>query len=170
MVLEFAWGTDMDMAEPRRARQARYAAAAARSEEAAAAALQSVDRSDHPAFGLSLAGAKRSGRRTASSNSLRRFADDELKKRLEPVAGVAAVKVGGGLEDESKSTRPATPGSSSIDINDVIKRLADENVNVSGGRIESGSSAISCARSTSSSMLDEMRDLLIKVDGACRCA
>ena len=31
---------------------------------------------------------------------LRRYADDELKKRLEPVAGVAAVKVGGGLEDE----------------------------------------------------------------------
>ena len=31
---------------------------------------------------------------------LRRYADDELKKKLEPVDGVAAVKVGGGLEDE----------------------------------------------------------------------
>ncbi len=31
---------------------------------------------------------------------LRRYADDELKKRLEPVDGVAAVKVAGGLEDE----------------------------------------------------------------------
>ena len=47
VVLEFAWGTNMDQAEPRRARQARHPAAAARSEEAGAAALQSVDRSDH---------------------------------------------------------------------------------------------------------------------------
>src|SRR3546814_1866061 len=31
---------------------------------------------------------------------LRRYADDVLKKRLEPVEGIAAVKVGGGLEDE----------------------------------------------------------------------
>src|SRR5690606_18716180 len=31
---------------------------------------------------------------------LRRYADDDLKKKLEPVEGVAAVKVGGGLEDE----------------------------------------------------------------------
>ena len=30
---------------------------------------------------------------------VRRFADEELKKRIEPVAGVAAVKVSGGLED-----------------------------------------------------------------------
>src|SRR3546814_1990063 len=31
---------------------------------------------------------------------LRRYADEDLKKELEPVEGVAAVKVGGGLEDE----------------------------------------------------------------------
>ena len=31
---------------------------------------------------------------------LRRYADEDLKRKLEPVTGVAAVKVGGGLEDE----------------------------------------------------------------------
>src|SRR3546814_1059259 len=31
---------------------------------------------------------------------LRRYGEEELKKRLEPIAGVAAVKVSGGLEDE----------------------------------------------------------------------
>ena len=31
---------------------------------------------------------------------MRRYADEDLKKKLEPVDGVAAVKVGGGLEDE----------------------------------------------------------------------
>ena len=50
VVLEFAWGTDMDHGEPRSPRQARHAAASARSEETAAAALQSVDRSDHAAW------------------------------------------------------------------------------------------------------------------------
>ena len=52
-------------------------------------------------------GADRAGQASAATPTrcaelmrLRRYADDDLKKKLEPVDGVAAVKVGGGLEDE----------------------------------------------------------------------
>ena len=100
VVLEFAWGTDMDQAEPRSARQDRSAAAAAGSEEAGAAALQSVDRAD-PAPGLTTEGEPASDddaiRELNAAAPLRRRRPQE---ELEPVDGVAAVKVGGGLEDE----------------------------------------------------------------------
>jgi HAE1 family hydrophobic/amphiphilic exporter-1 len=71
---------------------------------------------------------------------LRRFADDDLKRKLEPVEGVAAVKVGGGLEDEVQvdidQRKLAQLG---LSLDTVIQRLQQENVNVSGGRLEEGS-------------------------------
>jgi Cation/multidrug efflux pump len=76
-----------------------------------------------------------------------------LKKRLEPTPGVAAVKVGGGLEDQiDVEIDQQRLQQVNLNVADVTKRLADENVNVSGGRIENGRSATSCARSTSSAI------------------
>ncbi len=94
-------------------------------------------------------------RRRASNEAqlkqLRRFADDELKKRLEPTAGVAAVKVGGGLEDQvDVDIDQHKLQQMNLSVADVTKRLADENVNVSGGRIELLLAFLWCARSTSS--------------------
>ena len=70
---------------------------------------------------------------------LRRFADDDLKKKLEPVDGVAAVKVGGGLEDEVQvdidQQKLAQLG---LSIDAVTRRIRAENVNLSGGRLEQG--------------------------------
>lgn len=70
---------------------------------------------------------------------LRRFADEEVKKRLEPVAGVAAVKISGGLEDEVHididMERLSQLG---ISVSTLTQRLSAENVNVSAGRLEDG--------------------------------
>ncbi|HQW59709.1 MAG TPA: efflux RND transporter permease subunit, partial [Thermomonas sp.] len=70
---------------------------------------------------------------------LRRFADDDLKRKLEPVDGVAAVKVGGGLEDEVQvdidQRKLAQLG---LSLESVVQRLQQENINVSGGRLEEG--------------------------------
>ena len=49
---------------------------------------------------LALTAKAASGDALRALTELRRYADDDLKKKLEPVDGVAAVKVGGGLEDE----------------------------------------------------------------------
>jgi HAE1 family hydrophobic/amphiphilic exporter-1 len=70
---------------------------------------------------------------------LRRFADDELKKRLEPTPGVAAVKIGGGLEDEIQvDIDQQKLAQLNLPIETVVARLKAENINVSGGRLEEG--------------------------------
>lgn len=70
---------------------------------------------------------------------LRYLAEEELKRILETVEGVAAVKVKGGLEeeirvelDEQKLTLIG------IDIQQVKNRLANENVNLAGGNLDEG--------------------------------
>ena len=76
----------------------------------------------------------------AQLTALRRYADDDLKKKLEPVDGVAAVKVGGGLEDEIQvDIDQQKLAQLNLPIDTVIQRLQQENINISGGRLEEGS-------------------------------
>ncbi|HEY6986471.1 MAG TPA: efflux RND transporter permease subunit, partial [Rhodanobacteraceae bacterium] len=160
VVLEFAWGTDMDMAslEVRDKLDTLQLPL-----EAKKPLLLRFNPSTDPIvrFGLTVEG-------TADEvqlKQLRRFADDDLKKRIEPVAGVAAVKVGGGLEDEiDVSIDQQKIARLGIDINEVITRLKNENVNASGGRIDEGSQRFLVRTINQFKTLDEMRELLIKVD------
>lgn len=56
------------------------------------------------------------------------------------MAGVAAVKVGGGLEDEIQvDIDQQKLAQLNLPIDNVITRLKEENVNISGGRLEEGS-------------------------------
>ncbi|HSL85107.1 MAG TPA: efflux RND transporter permease subunit, partial [Thermoanaerobaculia bacterium] len=70
---------------------------------------------------------------------LRRIAELQVKRALEPVKGVAAVRVRGGLEEEihvlldGKKLR-----ATGISPQAVIDRLRQENVNVAGGTLEEG--------------------------------
>ncbi|TVQ30549.1 MAG: efflux RND transporter permease subunit [Wenzhouxiangella sp.] len=71
---------------------------------------------------------------------LRRHADEQLKKDMESIPGVAAITVSGGLEDEIQvlvdQHRLAQLG---LSVEQVAQRLRAENVNLSGGRLEEGS-------------------------------
>src|SRR5690606_20555690 len=93
---------------------------------------------------------------------LRRYADEDLKKKLEPVAGVAAVKVGGGLEDEIQvdidGQKLAQLG---LSIDTVIQRLQQENINISGGRLEEGSQRYLVRTVNQFASVDEIRDMLL---------
>lgn len=189
VVLEFTWGTDMDMAslEVRDKLDALQLPL-----EAKKPLLLRFNPSTDPIVRLGLttdpcsggdhrddsqvekaADAKGQGTDCAPAvvseiqlKQLRRFADDELKKRIEPVAGVAAVKVGGGLEDEiDVSIDQQQLARLGIDINEVITRLKNENVNASGGRIDEGSQRFLVRTINQFRSLDEMRELLIKMDG-----
>jgi len=72
---------------------------------------------------------------------LRRIAEEEVKRRLERVEGVAGVVVSGGLEEEIQveldERQLANLG---LSIETVIARLAAENVNLTGGRLLEGQS------------------------------
>ncbi|PQJ35810.1 acriflavin resistance protein [Salinibacter sp. 10B] len=70
---------------------------------------------------------------------LRRYSDEEIKRVLESSAGVAAVKVSGGLEDEVQiNVDPAKLSQFGLSIDHVAQTLESENVNLSGGRLEEG--------------------------------
>jgi HAE1 family hydrophobic/amphiphilic exporter-1 len=164
VILEFSWGTNMDQAglDVRDKLDILQLPL-----EAKKPVLLRFNPSTDPIMRLSLSAAGAQGKQVSEAElkQLRRFADDELKKRLEPTPGVAAVKVGGGLEDEVDvdidQQRLQQLG---LNAADVVKRLADENVNVSGGRIESGSQRYLVRTVNQFGTLDEMRNLLIKVD------
>ena len=161
VILEFAWGTNMDQAglDVRDKLDVLQLPL-----EAKKPVLLRFNPSTDPIIRLALSAGK-TDVSEAELKQLRRFADDELKKRLEPTPGVAAVKVGGGLEDEVEveldQQRLQQLG---LNAADVVKRLSDENVNVSGGRIESGSQRYLVRTVNQFGTLEEMRNLLVKVD------
>jgi HAE1 family hydrophobic/amphiphilic exporter-1 len=71
---------------------------------------------------------------------LRRLADRQIKRELEPIKGVAAVQVRGGLEEEIHVRLDGTELERvGLTPRQVMARLAEENVNVAGGTLEEGS-------------------------------
>ena len=97
------------------------------------------DPSLDPVMELSLSGKGPRFEGEEGLRRLRRLAELQLKRQLEPVSGVAAVRVRGGLEeeihvllDEKKLSRFG------LSIQNVIGRLAQENINVAGGTIQEG--------------------------------
>ncbi|HET6603717.1 MAG TPA: efflux RND transporter permease subunit [Xanthomonadaceae bacterium] len=158
VILEFAWGTDMDQASL----EVRDKLEMLRLPlEVKPPVLLRFNPSTEPIMRLVLAGA---GEQTTQAElmRLRRFADEELKKRLEPVAGVAAVKVSGGLEDEVQVLiDQGRLAQLRLSIETIIERLKVENVNISGGRIEEGSQRYLVRTINQFGGLEEMRELLI---------
>ncbi|WP_295360405.1 efflux RND transporter permease subunit [Arenimonas sp.] len=158
VVLEFAWGTDMDRASL----EVRDKLETLRLPlEAEAPVLLRFNPSTEPVMRLVLADAGRS-EDAAALVALRRYADEELKKQLEPVEGVAAVKAGGGLEDEIQvEIDQQKLARLNLGIGTVIDRLRAENVNISGGRIEDGSQRYLVRTINQFADVDQIRDLLV---------
>ncbi len=72
---------------------------------------------------------------------LRRIADRTVKSDLEGVAGVAAVRIAGGEEEEIQVDVDAGRLSAvGLTLADVTQRLSEENVNVAGGSLTDGQS------------------------------
>lgn len=163
VVLEFAWGTDMDKAslEVRDKMESLSLPL-----EAKAPLLLRFNPSTAPIMRLVLA-AKGGGDEQAALTRLRRYADDDLKKKLEPVEGVAAVKVGGGLEDEVQvDIDQQKLAQLNLPIETVIQRLGQENINVSGGRLEEGSQRFLVRTVNQFASVDEIRNMLVTTQGA----
>ncbi|MFL9582170.1 efflux RND transporter permease subunit [Stenotrophomonas sp. AB1(2024)] len=167
VVLEFAWGTNMDQAslEVRDKMEALNLPL-----EAKAPVLLRFNPSTAPIMRLVIA-AKGDPASDADAvrqlTALRRYADEDLKKKLEPVAGVAAVKVGGGLEDEIQvDIDQQKLAQLNLPIDTVIKRLKEENINISGGRLEEGSQRFLVRTVNQFADLEDIRNLLVTTQGS----
>ncbi len=166
VVLEFVWGTDMDQAslDVRDKMEALQFPL-----EAAPPVLLRFNPSTQPIMRLALS-PKTSGSDAEAIRQLmelRRFADDDLKRKLETVDGVAAVKVGGGLEDEIQvdidQRKLAALG---LTLDTVVQRLQQENINVSGGRLEEGSQRYLVRTVNQFATVDEIANMLLTTRAA----
>ena len=137
VILEFAWGVDMDLA----GLDVREKLEVLRLPlESSRPLLLRFNPATDPVmrFGLIFADSGNEVDET-SLKVLRRYADEEIRKILEPVAGVAAVKISGGLEDEIHiEIDQRKMAQLNLSLEDLTGRLAAENVNVSAGRLEEG--------------------------------
>ncbi|MBD9537235.1 efflux RND transporter permease subunit [Stenotrophomonas sp. STM01] len=162
VVLEFAWGTDMqqaglDVRDKMETLQLPL--------EAKAPVLLRFNPSTQPIMRLALSSRQDAGNEADAIRrlmELRRYADEDLKRKLEPVSGVAAVKVGGGLEDEIQvdidQRKLAQLG---LSLDNVIQRLQQENVNLSGGRLEEGSQRYLVRTVNQFATVEQMREMLL---------
>ncbi len=163
VVLAFAWGTDMDQASLEVRDKMEIVQLPL---EAKAPVLLRFNPSTQPILRLALS-AKEGGDSVRALTALRRYADDDLKKKLEPVDGVAAVKVGGGLEDEIQvDIDQQKLAQLNLPIDTVISRLKQENINVSGGRLQEGSQRYLVRTVNQFASVPEIREMLVTTQGA----
>ena len=97
---------------------------------------------------------------------VRLVAEQEVKRLLERVEGVAAVLVNGGLEEEIHveidERRVAGLG---LGINEVVTRLAQENVNLTGGRLEDGQTEYLVRTINEFERPSDMRQIIVDSSG-----
>lgn len=163
VVLEFAWGTDMDQASLEVRDKMEIVQLPL---EAKKPVLLRFNPSTEPILRIALStkgGDKASDTEAIRQlTALRRYADDDLKKKLEPVDGVAAVKVGGGLEDEIQvDIDQQKLAQLNLPIDTVIQRLKAENINVSGGRLEEGAQRYLVRTVNEFASVPEIREMLV---------
>jgi HAE1 family hydrophobic/amphiphilic exporter-1 len=102
--------------------------------EAKRPAILRIDPAHDPILRLRLSGGQNLKR-------LRWIADQTVKRDLEGVQGVAAVKVSGGEEEEIQVEVDAGRLSAvGLTLADVTRRLGEENVNLAGGSLTEGKS------------------------------
>lgn len=139
VVLEFVWGTDMELAglDVREKLDVLQLPL-----DVKRPTLLRFNPAGDPIMRLSLSrkSAPSAGQDGSDAlKALRRYADEQLKKQLEAIEGVAAVKISGGLEDEVQILiDPQKLSSLGLTIEQVGEKLRAENVNLSGGRLEEG--------------------------------
>ena len=136
VVLEFSWGIEMTQAIQDTLEKLDLVFLPI---EAERPLILRFDPTLDPVLELSLSGDGVQFEGEEGLRRLRRLAELQIKRALEPVKGVAAVRVRGGLDEEIhvliEADRLRHTG---LSTDDVIRRLAEENINVAGGTLREG--------------------------------
>jgi HAE1 family hydrophobic/amphiphilic exporter-1 len=120
------------------------------------------DPSLDPVLVLSLVGDGEAYEGNSGLKSLRRVADREVRRLLEPVDGVASVKVRGGLEEEIHVELDEDAlRRTGISSKDVIARLEAENINLAGGSMREGRTRYLIRTVNEFDELDDIRKLVV---------
>ncbi len=159
VTMEFGWGTNMDFASldvrekvdlvqlPRDAEKPN---------------VLRFDPSNDPILRVILSG---------SSNlvGLRIFADKTVKKDLESLDGIAAVKINGGLEEEIHVQLDETKISQlGLTVDDLTSTLARNNINIAGGSLYENEARYLVRTLNEFQTVGELNNLIVKEDGGRR--
>jgi HAE1 family hydrophobic/amphiphilic exporter-1 len=138
VILEFSWDTDMDDAN-QDVLEKLDAIEPLLPEEVKQPLILRYDPTLDPVLTLSLSGTGSRFAGIPGLKFLRRISERDVRRVLEPVDGVAAVKVKGGLEEEIEVELDEDAlRRTGIGISTVITRLQAENINLAGGALREG--------------------------------
>ncbi|MCH9649780.1 MAG: efflux RND transporter permease subunit [Deltaproteobacteria bacterium] len=136
VVLEFTWDTEMSKATQDVLENLDLVFLP---EEADRPLILRYDPSLDPIMEYSLAGKGERFSGEEGLRRLRRLAELQVKRELEPIKGIAAVRVRGGLEEEIHVRLDEVQmRRSGLAVSEVIQRLRQENINVAGGTLREG--------------------------------
>ncbi|NIR47514.1 efflux RND transporter permease subunit, partial [candidate division KSB1 bacterium] len=94
---------------------------------------------------------------------LRTLAQEQLKKDLESVTGVAAVKISGGLEEEIQiEVDQGKLAQLNLTVQEVADRLRRENVNLAGGSLKEGTHQYLVRTLNQFKSVDEIRNVILR--------
>ncbi|QSX38583.1 efflux RND transporter permease subunit [Shewanella sedimentimangrovi] len=102
----------------------------------------------------------------AKLKQLRTYADEELKRQLEALSGVAAVRLSGGLEQEVQILLNQEKLTQlNLNASDIRDRIAAENLNVSAGKVVQGEKEYLVRTLNQFNNLDELGQVVVYKDG-----
>lgn len=159
VIMEFEWGSDMDLAglEVREKIDVLYLPL-----DVKKPLLLRFNPNLDPVVRLALSRDEKQDLTPAQLVSLRTFAEEDLRRRLESLTGVAAVRPDGGLTQEIQILINNEKLSQlKLDISTINQRLKEQNINQAGGRLETGSHDYLVRTINQFANLDEIRNLYI---------
>ena len=156
IILEFEWDTDMNaMSQEIREKADRVWLP----QDAEKPLLLRYDPSLDPIMRIGLHGPH-------DLYALRYLAEHEIKRELEALAGVAAVKIKGGLEEEIHvALNERQISVMGLDINQINNRLAQNNVNLPGGNLREGQVEYLIRTLNEFATVDEIAELIVARQG-----
>lgn len=162
VVLEFSWDTDINQAlMDVREQLGRFFF-----EDAKPPLILRYDPSLEPILRLAVFRQDNDSKEFTSNEDFlkqtRRYSDEQIKRKLEVIPGVAAVKVKGGLDEEIRVRISETRlNLLNLNIRDITNRLANENVNVAGGNIKEGTTEYIIRTLNEFKNVEEIRNIII---------
>lgn len=163
VIMEFEWGSDMDLAglEVREKIDVLYLPL-----DVKKPLLLRFNPNLDPVVRLALSRDEKNDLTPAQLVSLRTFAEEDLRRRLESLPGVAAVRPDGGLTQEIQIlVNNEKLSQLKLDISTINQRLKEQNINQAGGRLETGSNDYLVRTINQFASLDEIRNLYISKVG-----
>ena len=136
VVLEFVWGMDMGEATQNVLEKLDLVFLP---DEAERPLILHFDPSLDPIMELSFSGSGERFEGESGLRRLRRLAELQIKRQLEPIQGIAAVRIRGGLEEEIHVLLDEEIlRRTNISIQNVVTQLSQDNINLAGGTIKEG--------------------------------